>query len=315
MIYAGSRFGVAFPSKFARTVIASQPVSADPAICAAIQLGELAFINVFASVLRILQVRITMEAFGTVADVAWSIERVEALSVVAEARVGPRLLAGYVARLVPDGPIHDERRLAAVVVNERRRGRIGRREGEAGRVHEHRVAAAADVVDLGRVEARVELHVVVLQPLGDGGLAAPYPGAGAVAQGRPHIVSPAHGHTPAHVLVAAIAVVASIVYDVRQRLATDDRELVGGVGEPEGCAREVQPPLVALHLPSGGAVAIIGDIIQHPGLTLLQRDADDLHVASCKWPVAATINPCLVAGQAEAVHGAVAVVVTVVVVG
>lgn len=94
------------------------------------------------------KVRIPLEPFGAVADVAWPVGRIEALAAVGDAGVRPaRLLLGYLACLVADGPVHQQRRPPAVSVKERRRRGVARGEREVGRLNQRRVAAAADIVD------------------------------------------------------------------------------------------------------------------------------------------------------------------------
>jgi hypothetical protein len=64
------------------------------------------------------QVRISMKSLGAVASIAWSIERVHTLTIFADAReIG--LLSCYLAGLVSDGPIHEQRSLPMVMIIER----------------------------------------------------------------------------------------------------------------------------------------------------------------------------------------------------
>lgn len=167
-----------------------------------------------------------------------------------------------------NSPVHHQRRLPAVGVDERRRGKVGGREGEVGRLDDRRVATAA------AAEALVEPHPVVLQPPRDRRPAATDPLAGAVGQQREVAVlarGPAHGGVRRDVVRVA---------DVGERLAAEHGELVGGVGEPEDGALQVHVGrrAVDLHFPGGGVVAVGGDVVQPPDLAVVQRDLQHLLV-------------------------------------
>lgn len=258
-------------------------------------------VYICATVLPVLQVGVTLVPFGAFADVAWSVGRVEALAVVADTCIGVNLSAGFITSIVSDSPIHHQRRPATVAAVKFQRAHVARPEAEGLGLHEHRVAAAADVVDLRRVEARVEPDAVVLQTPGDGRLAAAYPGARpVVGKARRQVASLAHGDAPACVPAHVV-----VVGDVRQRLAPDDRELVAGVGDRQRRAGEVDLPVVVVHVAGARVVASGGDGVHHPGLPGRQGDAANLHI-TVERPVdvVAGVVVDVVAVQVEAWNGA-----------
>lgn len=95
------------------------------------------------------EIRIPLVAAGAIAEVALAVNRVQALAVVALARVGARVAPGLLAHLRPDRPVqHQRHSSAAVARQEVVRGDEGRPELERLCLHQHRVAAAGEVVDL-----------------------------------------------------------------------------------------------------------------------------------------------------------------------
>jgi len=199
------------------------------------------------------QVGVAVVSGGAVAEVspALAVLGVDALAVATDAGVRRRVPLGLLAGLVPDGPVEHERHLAVVVRHERVGGDERGAEVEGGGLQEHGVAAGAEVGDPGGVELVLVRHPVRVEVAGDGGLAAPEAGAGAVLQ-PPH--AGAHGHAPGHVRVGVRAVVERP--DVGQRVAADDREPVLRVVDAEVGDGHVVPPVVLLvHRPRRRVVA------------------------------------------------------------
>lgn len=140
----------------------------------------------------------------------------------------------------------------------------------------------------------------MLKAPGDGRLAAPDAGAGAVTQAA---LAPAYRHAAG--LVAADAFGTFLVaFDVGQGLATEDGELVEGVGEGVGVGH-LEIPVVADDGVSGRVIALGGDLVQQPGAALWQEDLCDLGVPLERHLAGAVKRAVAVEGEAV-VDGAVA---------
>lgn len=123
-----------------------------------------------------------MVSTGAVADVAWFAGQVDAHAVAADTRVGVTIFLHFhaIAR-VPHSPLNHHRHPPAVVIDELRRiHHVAPPKAKSRRLHQHRIAAAANIVDLRRVVVWIKHRIVGTVPLGDGGLAAACAGVGAM---------------------------------------------------------------------------------------------------------------------------------------
>jgi len=131
------------------------------------------------------KIRVAFITFGAIAQVPWSISGVHTHAVAAEACVGARLVQfGFFTRQrhrpVSYRPVHHHGYSPDVCVVELGRADVRGAEVECLRLHQHGVAAAAEVPNLACVETFSEADLVVAHPLGYRCLAAAQAGAGSI---------------------------------------------------------------------------------------------------------------------------------------
>ena len=123
------------------------------------------------------KIGVALVSTGAAAKISWAIGGVRTFAVLTEARIGGCVALCDLARLVADGPVQHHGRPPPIRLIQLTSGNVSRAEVEPLDFGQNGEAAGIEVPHPGVFEFAIEGHIIVVDSLRDGSLAAADAGA------------------------------------------------------------------------------------------------------------------------------------------